>query len=280
MGPISIIFIILVILEIIFLAIIFLVLLFSRKINMEIKAMLEDKVIENKMVYRESILNRLPLPVQRYFRYSLQDGQKYISRVKVNQSGFIKTLKGKSWLKLRARQYFNCDRPAFIWIADIKVMPLLWITVRDKYFKQKGGMAVKFLSSIPLSNAAGKEMDISSFIRCMAEMAWSPTALLPSRFLRWESIDTNSARAIVSDGENKASLVFNIGSDGKINKVSSPDRYREEKGSYYKERWNGYLKNYKNFNGINIPCNIEGEWETADGNFKYVKLKIEDIEYE
>jgi len=275
----NIILIILVVLEMIFLVLIYLIFIFSNRIKKESSQVLEGSDTEKANTFRESDLKSLPLPVQRYFSFALKDGQKYVNRVKVMQSGYIRVAGSQRWLPLKAVQYFNCSQPAFIWVANVRISPLIWVTARDMYYKHKGGMVIKLFSSIPITNAAGKEMDVSSLIRYLAEMVWFPTTLLPSRYLSWEPIDDNSAQALIDDGVNKARVIFKIDDQGRVTEVYSSERYREKGGRYYKEKWKGYLKNYQQFEGINVPSEIEAEWELTGSNFKYVRIKVEKIEY-
>ena len=62
-------------------------------------------------------------------------------------------------------------------------------------------MLWKLFSAITLVNFGGREIDQSALVRYLTEAVYFPTALLPSRTLRWEELDADSARAtLVSPG--------------------------------------------------------------------------------
>ncbi|HUG25440.1 DUF6920 family protein [Piscinibacter sp.] len=50
--------------------------------------------------------------------------------------------------------------------------------------------------------------------RFFAEMAWYPTALLPSQGVRREAIDDRSANATIVDGRLTLTLVFRFNASG------------------------------------------------------------------
>jgi hypothetical protein len=253
--------------------------MFSRKIKKEIDSMLGSIDPNTVVNYKINQLVDLPEPVHRYFRYVLKDGQEYINHAKIRQSGLIRLKRDQKWMPLKAVQYFNCQRPGFIWIARAQLLPFVWFSARDKYSFQKGGMLIKLFSVFNLINAIGCEIDISSFIRYFSEAPLFPTSLLPSKYLKWKSVTENSVNAVVNDGKNKATIKYSFNNIGEIMKISTFDRFRAVNGKYYKEKWTGYFDNYKEIIGIKIPTEIEAEWNLKEGNFKYVKIKIEDVNY-
>ena len=56
-------------------------------------------------------------------------------------------------------------------------------------------MLWKLFSAVTLVNFGGREIDQSALVRYLTEAVYFPTALLPSRTLRWEELDSDSARA-------------------------------------------------------------------------------------
>lgn len=269
---------ILIVLEIALLIIAYIIFMFERKIRKEIKQMSESYGNIEK-IYRDTDYEKLPEPVKRYFRYVLKEGSGHINNIRVQQSGYIRLKENQKWIPFKAVQYFDGQKPDFIWIASASINPFVWINARDKYIDQKGNMLIKLFSMLALADAAGKEMDVSSFIRYFSEALWFPTSLMPSRFLRWEPVDSRSAKAFIEDGANRAELIFDFNSRGEIVKITTFDRYRSVNKEYCKEKWTGYFKDYKEVEGIRIPTHIEAEWNPGDGDFKYVKINVKKIEF-
>jgi len=253
--------------------------LFDKKVIKEVGMLTEEGSKAQSETFSFNDLEGLPEPVQRYFKYAIKDGQEHIKFVRLKQVGEFRMKENQSWMPIKAEQYFTTEDPAFIWRVKFTMAPFIWIDGRDMYYQGKGNMLIKVLSTITVADAAGSEMDISSLIRFLAEAPWFPTALLPSDYLEWKEIDSNSARAVIKDKGYTASGIFTFNEKGEIIKFVTNDRYMEADGKYFKEQWAGYYRNYQEVDGMKIPIEGEVEWNLSDRDLQYVKLKITDIQY-
>jgi len=268
-----------IILVIIILFIAFNKILLHQKIVKEIDMLInEGSKTQPKTVSFED-LKELPEPVQRYFQYTLKEGQEYIRFVRLKQDGEFRMKGNQPWMPIKAEQYFTTESPAFLWRVKLNMLPLVWIEGRDMYYQGKGNMLIKLLSTLTLADATGNEIDVSSLIRFLAEAVWFPTALLPNDYLEWKEIDSNSARVIIKYKGYTASGVFTFNEKGEIIKFVSNDRYMESDGKYFQEQWSGYYRNYQQFEGIKIPTQGEVEWNLSDRDLPYARLKITEIQY-
>lgn len=83
--------------------------------------------------------------------------------------------------------------------------------------------------------------------RWFAESTWFPTALLPSKYIHWELLDLNSAKAIVEDDtELIANLIFHFNKKGEIAQLTA-DRYRAVDNN-----------SYSKINGLVITVTTQG----------------------
>ena len=109
---------------------------------------------------------------------------------------------------------------SFIWFAKIKLFPLFWTSGKDTYIEGKGNLQIKLLSLFTVADANGKETDEGELLRWLAEAPWFPTALLPSKYLRWEEINSNSAKAVVEyGGLITVSAIFYFNEKGEITQM-------------------------------------------------------------
>lgn len=168
--------------------------LFDKKVIKEVGMLTEEGSKAQSKTFSFNDLEGLPEPVQRYFKYALKDGQEHIKFARLKQVGEFRMKENQSWMPIKAEQYFTTEDPAFIWRVKFTMAPFIWIDGRDMYYQGKGNMLIKVLSTITVADAAGSEMDISSLIRFLSEAPWFPTALLPSDYIEWKEIDSNSAR--------------------------------------------------------------------------------------
>ena len=253
--------------------------IFDKKVTKEIDLLIKDGSKAQSKTFSFNDLEGLPEPVQRYFKYALRNGQEHIKFVRLKQVGEFRMKENQPWMPIKAEQYFTTEDPAFIWRVKFTIAPFIWIEGRDMYYQGRGNMLIKLLSTVTVADATGSEMDVSSLIRFLAEAPWFPTALLPSDYIEWKEIDSNSAQAIIKDNGYTALGIFTFNEKGEIIKFVSNDRYMEVDGKYFREQWGGYYRNYQEINGMKIPIEAEVEWNLSDRDLQYAKLKITDIQY-
>lgn len=250
---------------------------FNHKVKKEVSELFITDMENKKETVSKADLEGLPLCVQKWLESSQVIGKERIRTVRLKQKGLLRTKEGQPWMPTEAEQYFTINKPGFVWQARIKAATLIYIVGRDKYYEGKGNMLIKFLSLITVVDAKGKELDQGALLRYLAETIWFPSAAL-SDYIKWEEIDSNSAKATMSYGGITASGVFLFNEKHEvINFVTQ--RYMETSGQYSLETWSPIVKEYKDFNGIKIPSKVEVMWKLKTGDFKWYQLEITDIEY-
>jgi hypothetical protein len=230
-------------------------------------------------IYALDQLKGLPEPVQRYFKYSLEEGKHHISYVKAKHGGTFRQNEGQAWMPIEGQEYFTAGTPGFVWLGKIKPFPLLWMTGLDMYVHGKGNFQIKILSLFTVADAKGKELDEGELMRWLGEAPLFPTSLLPSKHVRWEGVDSSSAKAIVEDNGLTVSVVFHFNEKGQITQMTA-DRYRSVDNSYSKEKWIGYYRDYTKKENMMIPQEIEVAWRLSIGDFSYAKFRINQIEFD
>lgn len=256
--------------------------MFRSQVEQEIENMFASSGNISDKIFTHEQLNGLPEPVQRYLQYSLEEGQSYISYVRLKHGGTIRQSAEQEWMPVSGEEYFTAQRPGFVWVAKASFFPLFWLAAKDSYLVGKGDFQIKLLSLITVADAMGKETDEGELMRWLAETVWFPTALLPSEHLRWEAIDSNSAKAILTSDGFEVNVTFVFNEKGEITQLIG-NRYRAtEGGSYQMQRWLGYYRDYEQIHGgsVRIPQEIEVAWGDSQAvEFSYARFRITDIEF-
>ncbi len=221
----------------------------------------------------------LPAPVQRYLRYALPLTLPHVFYVSLKQEGFIRFKTNQKWTSLVAEQYYSLIDPAFVWIGRIPYWKLFWISARDMYFRGEGGMYISFLSTIPLANLHGYEMDISSLCRFLCETPMFPTFLIPSSFITWEDVDDHHATVHLHHHNMKVSALCTFNDRGEMTQMETHDRYREEKGRFKKTKWVCHYSNYHEVEGFKLPRKASAEWHLPEGPFEYIQIAASQIQF-
>ena len=254
--------------------------LFKQQIEREIERLYSaSKDVSNKTFSMDQIKN-LPEPVKRYFTHPLEEGQHYVSYIKLKHTGEFRQGENQKWMSIEGQEYFTTETPGFIWIGKISLLPLVWITGVDKYLEGRGTFQIKIMSIFTIADdPTGKELDESELMRWLAEAPLFPTALLPSSYLHWEPVDSDSAKAIIDYGRTRVEALFHFDKKGEIVQMNA-DRYRAVDNSFVKEKWLGHYSNYAVTKNILVPWDIEVSWNSEVGNFTYAKFKIKEIQYD
>lgn len=224
-------------------------------------------------------LEGLPFPVKRYLRFAFQGSSQDITTAVIEQTGTFRAKETANWVPLQADQYAATTRPSFVWHARIRPTPYTWIDARDRYYDGTGVTEGRLMSAVPLLFSYGREMDVSSLARFLAEAPWYPSALLPSRYLTWKAIDKDSAEAVISDAGYTASVVFTFNEKGEITQATTGDRYRSINGKMEKTPWSAHYGKYQIMHGIAFPAEVEFSWDLPKSNYQYAKVQVTAIRY-
>jgi len=251
--------------------------LFKRKVKNEVNQMFASNIKNEKEFIRKEDLQRLPLPVQKWLERSGIMGKEKITAVRLKQKGLMRIKEDGPWMPAEAEQYFAVDEPGFVWKARVKMLPFLYFTGMDRYRAGSGHMNIKILSLIPVVNAKGPEVDQGTLLRYLGEITWFPTAALSS-YIRWEPLDSGSARAVMSYKGVTASAVFSFNDSGDLSRVTAK-RYRETNGKYTLEDWEVVAKGYREYQGIRIPNQMDVTWKLRTGDFTWYRVEITEVEY-
>lgn len=250
---------------------------FTRKVKEEVDFLFGSNLKKERQVIQKEDLLGLPLPVQKWLERSGIIGKEKIVFARLKQKGSMRLKEDGPWMRAEAEQYFTTDKPGFIWKAKVHMAPSIYFAGMDKYREGKGSMSIKVLSLIPVVDARGPEVDQGTLLRYLGEMAWFPTAAL-NDYIKWEPVDSNSARATMSYKGVTASAVFTFDNNGDLAGLIAK-RYRETGGKYVLDDWEVIAKDYKEFQGIRIPDKLEVIWKLKTGDFTWYRVEVTNAEY-
>jgi hypothetical protein len=216
-------------------------------------------------------LEGLPAPVQRYFRAVLKDGQPIITAVTIDMAGiFNMSPTGELWKPFTSQQRVTTRRPGFLWDASIAMAPGLKVRVVDSYIAGLGLLHATIQGLFTMAEMRGEgEIARSELMRWFAEVAWYPTALLPSQGVRWEAVDDHSANATVVDGPLSLKLLFRFNEADLIGSFRAEARGGMVGDKMVMAPWEGIWSNYQTRDGVQVPCTGEVAWMRPQGRKPY-----------
>lgn len=231
--------------------------------------------------YDDTMLEDLPAPVARYFRYALSEGQPFVASSALSQSGVLRiSISNPEWTKFTAKQFVAPAAPGFVWNARVNVRPGFHVSVVDSYHSGVGAGRVSLLGALTVVEAADiAELNAGALHRYLAEAVWYPTALLPQAGVQWTAVDDNTAIASLTDNGVSVSLEFRFNEVGEVTGIYTDSRYGQFDGGYRKTPWQGVFRNYQLVDGMRVPHYGEVGW-FIDGKLELVwKGEIDDIQF-
>lgn len=202
-------------------------------------------------------IDALPAPVQRYFRAVLKDGQPLIAAATFELAGKINMSAsgGEQWKPFTSTQRAVIHRPGFLWNGRVAMLPGIAANVHDSYIAGVGTLHAALLGLFAVADVqGGGEIARGELMRYFAEMAWYPTALLPSQGVRWAAVDDHSANATLVDGPISVTLLFRFDDAGLITSVHADARGSAVGKEMVMLPWDCSVSNYQLRHGMMVPA--------------------------
>jgi hypothetical protein len=220
-----------------------------------------------KKFYDARELEGLPAPVQRYFRAVLKDGQPLIASATFELAGTINMSEtGENWKPFTSWQRAIVHRPGFLWNGSVTLFPGISAHVHDSYIAGVGRLRAAMLGLFTVAEVEGDgEIARGELMRYFAEMAWYPTALLPSQGVHWEAVDDRSANATLVDGPISLTLLFKFDGAGLISGIHADARGAGVGKDMVMLPWDCSLSNHELRHGMLVPT----RGEVAKGGKSY-----------
>lgn len=233
--------------------------------------------MENTQVITKADILQLPEPVQRSLEYSKVIGTPRIKSVMLKQTGLFKTAPDRPWVPFSAVQTFDIETASFEWKVKMKMAPLMYVFGRDRLQDGRGSVKIKLMGLFPLVNEEGPEMDQGAMTRYLSETIWFPQAWLDDH-IRWEEVDSTSARAILTIGEKSVEGIFAFDDVGRVVEFSC-QRYASEADDMILRPWRTPVTEYGELAGLQLGIKGQALWERPEGDYTYVDLEITELSY-
>ena len=230
-------------------------------------------------VFDSAMIEGLPDPAQRYFRYTIAEGAPLVLAVEIDMAGEIGlgTVKDPKYTPMRARQLLAPPHGS-VW--ELKSAA---IRGSDGASPQTSWTRFWLFGLIPIVRiGGGADHHRSAFGRVVSEGAfWVPASLLPSRFVRWEGVDQTSARAVVTYKGFRQAVEITVAESGRPTHVVIL-RWSNENSErkFCEQPFGGDLSEFKKFGSYTLPTRVIGgnHYGTED-YFPFYKADVENIRF-
>lgn len=247
--------------------------LFKTEVELGLKRSSAQTILDE-----EDIIN-LPLPVQKYLKYTGCIGREKVQNFRMVCKGGIKPNPDSDFLDFKSVQYNFFNDPARIFYIESKMFGLPFDGFH-LYTGPSATMRIKIASLFQIADAKGPEMNKGETVTMFNDMCFFAPATLINKNIEWETIDSLSVKARFTNQGNTISAVLFFNDNGELINFSSHDRYESADGkSYNNYEWTTPVKNYKDYNGVRIASYGEAIWHKPEGEFCYGKIDIIELQY-
>jgi hypothetical protein len=227
----------------------------------------------------EADLAHLPEPVRRYLRMAGVVGQPRVHNFRVRMHGRIRSSREARWMPLRAEQY-NVVHPAarmFYLSASMFGIPAQGY---HRYLDTSASMRVKAAALVPVANASGREMTQSETVTLFNDMCLMAPATLIDPAIEWEPLDDRSVKARFTNAGHTVRAELSFADSGELANFISDDRnLLAPDGTMRAVRWSTPVTSLQRFGAIQLSSVGEGRWQDADGQYAYIELMFDDVQY-
>lgn len=230
-------------------------------------------------VFTEAMIEGLPEPAQRYFRYTIKEGTPLVMAVEIDMHGELGlgTVDQPKYNPMKARQILAPPH-GLVW--ELKSGA---ISGSDGATLNTSWTRFWLFKVIPVVRAGGRtDHHRSAFGRVVSEGAfWVPASLLPSDFVRWESVDKATARAVVTYAGFEQRVEITVAENGQPTRVVIPRWSNKNPERQFREQpFGGELSEFKQFGGYMLPTRVSGgnHIGTVD-YFPFYKAEVIDVRF-
>jgi hypothetical protein len=238
----------------------------------------------------------MPAPLVRYFRYTMgqRPPQTIAPLVRLVLKGTVRIPQAASadgvtratpWLEHNGTEILSlsADNAAFLWKSVWSRPDGRTVQIRDKYDQGQSHILAKVDGIEPLIEEAGDANDRADFlIRLFAESTQMPPYLLPNRYLRWEAVDNQHARAVLTDGTVRAEMVCRFAETGALERCESQQRRLRvsgPQGGYaVPAGWSVTRGDYREMSGMKVPTSATVTWWFKGQPWEQVTLSLQSLE--
>ncbi|WP_172300403.1 DUF6544 family protein [Pseudoruegeria sp. HB172150] len=205
----------------------------------------------------QDVSARLPQEVRDFALRSDATPSDIASRVELTQVAELQQSADDPWRLLEARQTIVTGTPGFVWEAWRDMGPLPKLRVVDSFVGGKGRLRIQLFGLFVPVDATGPDFDRGEALRYLAELPWTPDAILGNAQLRWRMTDTGWAEVSLAVSGRPATLQFRF-KGGDIVEFRAENRPAlNAEGKLELREWRGYFRNYRMIGTRRVPS--EGE---------------------
>lgn len=233
---------------------------------------------EREVVSPESV-SRLPVPVRKYLEYTGVVGKPAVTNFRAVFDGVMRNKRNGNWAEISSRQYDFLNEPArFVYSrSSVFGIPLYGFS---RYSTEGVGVDLKLADIVSVADGRGNKVRRDQAVMMLNDMCAMAPSMLVDSSVKWEGIDSLTARAKFSCYGDTVSAILHFNGKGELINFVSKDRLFSADGKTCVGcRWSTSFSDYGKLDGNLVAKRADAIWRTPAGNLKYAKFHLREIEY-
>jgi hypothetical protein len=226
-------------------------------------------------------LTRLPPPIRRYLRAADVVGRPHVRNFRALMHGRIRSGPTAPWMRFTAEQFSfftGPQRARFFFMKAARLM--VPFHVFHRYADAAATMQVKLFGMLSVASASGASMTRAETVTMFNDMCVFAPATLIDPDIAWEEQDASRVRARFANGGYTISAELSFNDAGELTDFWSGDRLQTQPdGTMRVIPWSTPVRGYRSFDGTRIGAYGEGRWHEAGGDFAYVEIDLDSLQY-
>jgi hypothetical protein len=236
-------------------------------------------VTHQSSLVTESDIQHLPVPVQKYLRYTGAVGKPMVFNFRALNHGAMRRSLQSDWMDIKAQQYNFYDDRARLFYIEMTMFGLP-LNALHAYIGPSATMRIEAASVVQIVDARGEKMNQSETVTMFNDMCCLAPPTLIDSAIRWEAVDSLTAKASFTNQGHTIAAVLSFNENGELVNFISNDRFLSGDGkTYLSYPWSTPVREYKEFNGRKVATYGEAIWHMPEGEFPYAKFNLSEIEY-
>jgi hypothetical protein len=248
---------------------------FENQFSRDVKKQMQLSISAATPLLTLDTISTLPIPVQKYLHYCGAVNKPIPKNVKIVFDGQMRS-KGKDWFSFRSEQYNFFGEPCRLFFMKGKMKG---ITVPGYHHYKNGNavMDIRLFGLVSVIKKTGEAMSNAETVTVLNDMCLFAPATLIDKRIRWETIDSFSARAHFTNKNITVTADLKFDKEGKLINFISGDC--TEVNSMEKITWSTPIHEYKEVNGIKVMSKGNAVWHYKDGEFIYGQFVLKEMLY-
>lgn len=235
------------------------------------------------LLFEEAMVEGLPEPAQRYFRFAIAPGTLLYTVADIVMEGRLSlgTADQPNWMEMTATQVLGAP-DGFIWLPKASARGLA-MSGSDAALRGTSWTRFWLAGLLPVARAGGNaDHARSAFGRYVGEAVfWTPAALLPREGVRWEPLGPDSAQVTLSAFGMEQSVELHVDDRGALTHIVFP-RWSDAnpQRQFRIQPFGGDLSEYRTFEGFTLPTVVHaGNLYGTPDYFAFYQVRVTSVTF-